>query len=320
MTMLILPVANGVLPRPGGGRITGMFMVEQGGQVLADLGSGQDILACPWLHQEKALYPIGVVCRIMDVAENTVPDEGGQEIRILIAMLEGREHARWHTLKQAGKYVYTTELERMDFAMLRSEYPTISGAGWAPAGGFTEFRSKDDIPVTIYGSDLQTGREVSITANLGGVVSQEQAHTIEHALIRSLQTYGLCTARTLAESLLQETDELKRSLDFSIRYTMPETLGVTASGACGNAMTNMAQMYLANDFVANLQAGRGLEESLAKARQSTMSQLTQDLGLTMHSGLRVLQGLKKGMSHDDTLHKLETYKKIIRKFPFDPWD
>lgn len=318
--MLILPVANGILPRPGGGRITGMFMVEQGGQILADLGAGQDVLACPWVQTEQSLYPVGVVCRIMDIAENAVTNEVGQEIPVLIAILEGREHARWHTLKQAGKYLYTPDSERLDFAMLRSEYPAISGAGWASAGGFTEFRSNDDIPVTIYGSDLQTGREVSITANLGGVVSQEQAHTIEHALIRSLQTYGLCTARTLAESLLQETNELKRSLDFSLRYTMPETLGLTASGACGNTMTNMAQMYLANDFVANLQAGKGLEESLTKARKSTMSQLTQDLGLTMHSGLRVLQGLKKGMSHDDTLHKLETYKKIIRKFPFDPWD
>lgn len=30
--MLVFPVANGVLPRPQGGRITGMFVVEQGGR------------------------------------------------------------------------------------------------------------------------------------------------------------------------------------------------------------------------------------------------------------------------------------------------
>jgi hypothetical protein len=189
-----------------------------------------------------------------------------------------------------------------------------------PEGGYTEFRDSMDIPVTVYGKNLQTGQQISIDANLGGLVTQEQAHTIEHAIIRSLRTYCLCTPRTLAASIVQETDELKKSLDFSIRHSMPETLGLTASGACGNAMTNMAQIYLAHDFVQNMQAGRSLNDSLIKARRTTMSQLTQDLGLTMQSGLRVLQGLKKGLSHDDTPLKLEIYKKVIKRFPMDPWE
>jgi hypothetical protein len=50
-----------------------------------------------------------------------------------------------------------------------------------------------------------------------------------------------------------------------------------------------------------------------------MSQLTQDLGLTMQQGVRVLQGLKKGMSHDDTPLKIDICKKVIGRFPLDPW-
>lgn len=318
--MLVFPVANGVLPKPQGGRITGMFVVEQGGQMLADIGVGNDIVACPWIVDEQALYPVGVVSRIVDLAENSIADTAGEEIPVLIAVLEGREHVRWQSLKQTGQYLQSGELEELDFRLMRKEYPVISGAGWMPEGGYTEFRDSMDIPVTVYGKNLQTGQQISINANLGGLVTQEQAHTIEHAIIRSLRTYCLCTPRTLAASIVQETDELKKSLDFSIRHSMPETLGLTASGACGNAMTNMAQIYLAHDFVQNMQAGKSLNDSLIKARRTTMSQLTQDLGLTMQSGLRVLQGLKKGLSHDDTPLKLEIYKKVIKRFPMDPWE
>lgn len=318
--MLVFPIANGVLPKPQGGRITGMFVVEQGGQMLADIGVGNDIVACPWIVDEQALYPVGVISRIVDLDENSIVDTAGQEIPVSIAVLEGREHVRWLSLKQRGQYLQSDELEELDFRLMRKEYPVISSAGWMPEGGYTEFRDSMDIPVTVYGKNLQTGQQISIEANLGGLVTQEQAHTIEHAIIRSLRTYCLCTPRTLAASIVQETDELKKSLDFSIRHSMPETLGLTASGACGNAMTNMAQIYLAHDFVQNMQAGRSLNDSLIKARRTTMSQLTQDLGLTMQSGLRVLQGLKKGLSHDDTPLKLEIYKKVIKRFPMDPWE
>lgn len=318
--MLVFPVANGVLPKPQGGRITGMFVVEQGGQMLVDIGVGNDIVACPWIVDEQALYPVGVISRIVDLDENSIVDTAGQEIPVLIAVLEGREHVRWLSLKQTGQYLQSDELEELDFRLMRKEYPVISSAGWMPEGGYTEFRDSMDIPVTVYGKNLQTGQQISIDANLGGLVTQEQAHTIEHAIIRSLRTYCLCTPRTLAASIVQETDELKKSLDFSIRHSMPETLGLTASGACGNAMTNMAQIYLAHDFVQNMQAGKSLNDSLIKARRTTMSQLTQDLGLTMQSGLRVLQGLKKGLSHDDTPLKLEIYKKVIKRFPMNPWE
>ncbi|WP_425059758.1 hypothetical protein SCACP_03600 [Sporomusa carbonis] len=320
MHMLIMPVANGILPRPLGGTITGMFIIESGGQLLMDAGIGRDILICPWIVDQQGLYPVGVIVRIMNIWNQTVADGTGAEIPVIMAKLEGRGHARWHTMRTSGNYIYSSDVEHINLKKMRKEYPAISGAGWSAQGGYTKFRDKSDIPVTIYGTDLETGREVSMTANLGGLVELEQAHTIEHSVIRALNTYGLCTPRTLVESMSRETDELKKSVEFSIKHTMPEVLGLTASGACGNPMTNLAQFYLAQEFVSNIEAGKSLNESLDKARRATMSQLTEDIGLTMQQGVRVLQGLKKGMAHDDTLLKIETYKRVISRFPFEPWE
>ncbi len=317
--ILILPVVNGILPRPYGGRITGMFIMEHGGKMLADMGVGRDVLVCPWVLDNQALYPVGVIARIMDMRPQTVMNEDGTKVPMVMAVLEGRGQARWHTLQVAGAYVVSGDVESIDLKNMTGQYPSVSGAGWLPSGGYTEFRDNTDIPVVLYGSDLETGKEVNIRANLGGLVGQEQAHTIEHAMIRSLRTFGLCTPKTLIDSLRKETDELKRSVECSFRFAMPELLGVTASGACGNPMTNLAQFYLAKEFLDNVRAGKALNESMEVARRSTMSQLTQDLGLTAQSGLRVLQGLKKGMKHDDTPLKLEICKKVLARFPFDPW-
>ncbi|EGO62664.1 hypothetical protein [Acetonema longum] len=310
----ILPVANGILPRPDGGRITGVFVTEQVSPILNRVSVGQDILVCPWVVDSQKLYPIGVLARITDRNSQIVTDETGQQIPVVMIALEGRDQARWHTLKMLSGALASGDVERMDFKQSRKEYPVISGAGWLPEGGYTEFRAASDIPVTLYGKDLETGDEISIRANLGGLVSQEQAHTVEHAIIRSLRTFDLCSPRTLAESIIVETGELKRSVEAGFRFGLPEVLGRTSTGICGNPMTN-----LAHDFFDNLSAGRTLNESLAKARLSAMSQLTQDIGLTTQPGIRVLQGLKKGMSHDDTPLRTETAKKVIARFPLDPW-
>ena len=199
MNMVIMPVANGILPRPHGGRITGIFLKEQAGKILSDVGSGRDIFVCPWITDDQSLYPVGVVARIVDMNEETMADETGTETCFLTVVLEGQVHARWHSLQTQGHYVASSDIELLNFHLMRKEYPVISGAGWAPQGGFTEFRGEADIPVTIYGIDLETSREVSMTANLGGLVEKEQAHTIEHAIIRALSTYGLCTPRTMME-------------------------------------------------------------------------------------------------------------------------
>ncbi len=316
---IIMPVANGVLPRPHGGEITGMFIMDQGGQILSRVGVGKDVLVCPWIVDDEGLYPVGVIARIMDISSQVAVSDDGQQLPVTMAVLEGREHARWHTLGIDGSLILSNDVEILNLKAMRKEYPAISGAGWLPQGGYTEFRGKSDIPVTIYGTDLENGQRISMTANLGGLVEQEQAHTIEHAIIRALKTFGLCTAKTLVESVTKESNELKQSVETSIKFALPEALGVTSSGACGNTMTNLAQFYLAQKFVDNVTAGKSLNDSLANARRATMSQLTQDIGLTVNEGVRVLQGLKKGMSHDDTLLKLEIYKKVISRFPFDPW-
>jgi hypothetical protein len=317
--MLVLPVANGVLPRPHGGRITGVFLFEQGGSLLAKAGVGQDVLVCPWITDSNGLYPVGVVARLTNLWTQTALNAAGQEFPLLMAVLEGRGHARWHTLKFAGANVVTPDVETLNLKMMRKDYPAISGAGWMPAGGYTEFRDSSDIPITLYGSDLETGREVSIKANVGGLVTQEQAHTIEHGIIRALRTYGLCTPRTLLDSIARETDELKSSVELGIRLAMPEIIGRTSTGYCGNQMSNLAQFYLAQEFVDNVAAGKSLGKSLTDARRSAMSQLTDDLGLSMQQGVRMLQGLKKGMSHDDTPLKVDICKKIITRFPFEPF-
>ena len=101
-------------------------------------------------------------------------------------------------------------------------------------GGFTEFRSLGDIPVTLYGNDIEQNMRVSMTGNLKGIVSLEAAHTVEHAMLRSLRTYGMCTARTLQTSMREETEELAWSVEKSMRFALPEALGNTRAGACGN--------------------------------------------------------------------------------------
>lgn len=319
--MLIMPVANGVLPRPLGGKINGAFVMEQGGQVLAEAGVGQEILICPWVADDSQLYPVGVVARLDELSVQTVPDpNGGEQIPVTLVALEGRGHARWHTAKPYGGILLTKNVEWLDFKESRKEYPVISGAGWMPEGGYTEFLDESDIPVTLYGADLETGQQVSICGNLGGLVSQEQAHTIEHAVIRALRTFGLCTAQTLNLAMAREGEELKRSVETSIRFTLPEALGMTATGVCGNPMTNLAQTYLSRNVVRSMAAGNTLNEALYKARRNVMSQLTQDVGLTMQPGLRALQGMKRGMSHDDTPLRLETAKKVIARFPLSPWE
>lgn len=317
--MLILPVSNGILPRPSGGIITGVFLPEQGGEALATLGHNREALLCPWQQAEETLYPIGVSARIKDISQQQAVAEDGTPLLIYLVTLEGREHLRWQSFREVGDCLFAEQLERIDFLQSRQAYPVISGAGWLPQGGYTEFRGEQDLPVTIYGDDLESGEEVSITANLGGLVSSEQAHTIEHAVIRALTNYGLCTAKTLLVSIIRETTELKQSVENSIRFTMPEILGHSHSGVCGNPMTNLAQFYLARDFANNLRGGKGLARSLSEARRKTMSSLAGEMGISLQPGLRVMQGLKKGMSHDDTILKLKTYQKVIARFPFDPW-
>jgi hypothetical protein len=244
---------------------------------------------------------------------------GNEPAPFLSMIIEGGTHARWNTLTTSRGFIMAEGLETQDFRRLRSDYPVVSGAGWAPQGGFTEFRSLGDIPVTLYGNDIERGVAVSLTGNLKGLVSLEAAHTIEHAMIRSLRAYGLCTARTLQEAMREETAELTWSVEKSMQYALPEVLGNTQAGVCGNPMTNMAHFYMFQELSEQARENGAGERALQQARRAVMSRLTGDLGLTTEPGLRALQGLKKGMRHDDSPLSLDLCKKILGRFPLEPW-
>ena len=321
MNILVMPITNGVFPAPYREPITGMFVLEYDKRILRKIGLKRDILLCSaYFNPDFQVYPVGIVTRINDLWEKEIFDEELRIQKALMVSFEGRAFARWHTLKKGNAYLYSDKIEILNFRKTRAEYPVISGAGWQATGGYTEIEDEQNIRVTIYGKSLPAGEDVSITAKLGLLVKKEQAHTIEHSIIRALNTYAFCTPRTLIESMGKETKELKQSVEFSMKYAMPEVLGITQSGVCGNPMTSMAQRYLTEGFYDNLKSGKSLDESLIKARKSTMSQLTSNMDITTKKELRGLQGLKRGMAHDDTFLKVQTYKKIISKFPFSPWE
>jgi hypothetical protein len=104
-----------------------------------------------------------------------------------------------------------------------------------------------------------------------------------------------------------------------MRFALPEVLGQTAAGACGNPMTQMARFYLYHEVNENLRKGQHFAEASLKARKTVMSKLTEDLGLTTAPGVRALQGLKKGMRHDASLLNLDECVEVLRRFPHNPW-
>ena len=318
MSTLLIPVVNGILPRPGGGRAMGGFLAGTPEQTLP-LESGDHVFICPLLSATGSLYRVGVLATVTDICRQQLDMPGHDPVPFLSVLVEGNTHARWDTLSLQRGAVMAEDLEPQDFRKMRSDYPVVSGAGWAPQGGFTEFRSLGDIPVTLYGYDIETNLPVELSGNLRGLVSLEAAHTIEHAMIRSLRTYGLCTARTLQEAMRDETNELTWSVEKSMRYALPEVLGNTQAGVCGNPMTNMAQFYMFRELSEQSRNGAVGEDALGKARRSVMSRLAGELGLTTEPGLRALQGLKKGMMHDDSPLSLDLCKKILARFPLEPW-
>lgn len=318
MSTLLIPVVNGILPRPGGGRAVGGFFSGPA-ETRLPLEAGDPVFICPLVPTTGSLYRIGVLATVTDISCHQLDVPGREPLPFWSIFLEGTTHARWDTLGLQHGALMVEGLESKDFRKMRSDYPLVSGAGWVPQGGFTEFRSLGDIPVTLYGHDVESNLPVELAGNLRGLVSLEAAHTIEHALIRSLRTYGLCTARTLQEAMRDETNELTWSVEKSMRYALPDVLGRTQAGVCGNPMTNMAQFYLFGELFKQFRNGTVGDDALTQARRSVMSRLAGELGLTTEPGLRALQGLKKGMMHDDSPLSLDLCKKVLARFPLEPW-
>lgn len=314
-----IPIINGVLPRPKGGILQGVFLDPFFSKILTSAGIGGHIFIFPLSLDEKSFYPVGILARIEDMwMDKLLPEDN---TKALFARVLGRERCK------AKKFVFTSEglfakgVERLDIHELRSSgYPVISGAGWHPTGGYTTFGSnKKDVQVTIYGFDLETGRDVGIIGHLGEEVAPEKAHTVEHAIIRSLKNYAFCTPKTLRESIERETEELKWSVEIGLAKKLPEVFGVTRSGICGNPLTHMASYYLTEEFQNQIDSGENIITSLDNARNKTLSKLTNEMGISTQRGKRKLQGLKKGMFHDDTPEEMKVLKRVLNEFPIDPW-
>jgi hypothetical protein len=318
LNLFAIPVINGVLPKPDGGNLQGIFLDPVFSKMLIDIGVGGEVFVFPISADDETFYPVGVHSRIEDLWTDKITNEGG---RALFAKVVGRERCKAKSVIFRDGMFKAKGLEKIDIDELREAgYPAICGAGWYPTGGYTSFGlDRKNIEITIYGFEYETGQDVAIAGRFSGEIEPEKAHTIEHAIIRSLNNYGLCTPKTLRACIERETEELKWSIEIGISKKLPEVFGITRSGICGNPLTYMASYYLTEEFKNRLYDGENLRDSLEKARNKTISRITQEMELSTQYGRRRLEGLKKGMFHDDAPEDLRTLKKIITRFPKDPW-
>lgn len=320
MDIFALPVINGVLPRPRGGVLTGFFIDPYFSKMITLAGKGGEVFLFPYSKDDDTFYPVGIIAVIEDIwAKEMI---AGQKKYGLLVKIIGQERGKAKGFDLTSEGIVAKGVEKLNFYKLRSGgFPVICGAGWQPQGGYTTFGSdKKSINITIYGFDYESGKRVSITADLKGLVEAEKAHTIEHGIIRSLKNYGLCTAKTLRNAMQRETQELKWSIEIGMAHRLPEFFGITDSGICGNPLTYLASTYLNEEIIKNLKAGENFFDSLELARSKTISRLAQDMEISTNREYRALQGLKKGMKHDDTYEEMEKLKRILNRFPITPWD
>lgn len=320
MNCLAVPIANGVLPKANGGILQGVFLDPYFANMIVKAGINGHIFLFPVSYEDDELYPVGVLVRIEDIWQDRI--SLWDNSKYLFAKVIGRQRCKSKAFQMTDQGLVALGLKKLDLEDLRYKgYPTISGAGWHPTGGYTTFSNdKREIEITVYGFDLKTGKDVAIVAYLGDIIEAEIAHTVEHAIIRSLKNYSLCTPKTLRECMKRETEELKWSVEIGIANKLPEVFGVTRSGICGNPLTQMASYYMSEEFEKRIKRGEDLVDSIDAARTKTVSKLTCDMDISTQKGQRALQGLKKGMFHDDTPKELKILSKVIQKFPQDPWN
>lgn len=322
MEYLTVPVANGIFPRPDGGIVEGIFLDPVLIGILDRLKEEEEFLLCAYSSDREDLYSVGVLVNMLDSWPQEVCfSDSDQKTVGQFVRLEGRSIVKAQGFSMGNGEVIAFGCEPLDLDDLdRRGYSIIIGFGWKALGGFTEPRGPKEVEVTVYGQDLETGDEVSISAQIGDLVSFESAHSIEHAIIRSLDQFGLCTPKTLSESLKRETRELAESIEAGLRFKLPEVFGITEGGVCGNPMTNLAQLYLNQEMAERLREGQSLPRSLEESRKKALSRLTGELGLSSDPRYRKLQGLKKGMAHDPRSPRRKLAGKILARFPASPWD
>ncbi len=317
MSMPVLPVLNGAIPRESA-EITGVFLDRSSKRVFRS-GRGSPVLLLPFDYR-SGLYPVGAAVSIEDIWKQPVIAAPSFDIvEALFVRVSGKATVKAGGFGLRNGCIHAFDIERLDLRELRTTYPIIDGAGWSPLEGSTEARSPRDIRVTVRGVSHE-GEEVSLAANLGGLVNAETAHTIEHAVIRSLKRHAMVTPKTLRECMKEETDALKASLSVGYSLKMPELFGITSSGMCGNPLTGLAHFYLSDELRRNLKSGASLVRSLEDARLSALSRVTGDLDLSTRRGDRVMQGLKMGMMHDDSPQETDILRSVLRRFPLSPWN
>ncbi len=318
MRVPVVPVTNGMIPRPSQ-EITGVFLDDWVKKVLSVAGPGGTVLLLPY-SPAIGLYPVGSAVSIEDAWKRNVIVSPSFRVReAVFAHVAGKTTAKAEGFEVEDGALIATGVEAVDLRALRQTYPVVDGSGWTATEGSTEARSEQDIRVEICGN-AHDGDPVTLSGNLGGLVSPEIAHTIEHALIRALSTYVLATPKTLRDSMVSEARDLKDSMAVGYKLKMPEFFGVTSTGMCGNPLTGLAHFYLDDEFQKNLRRGDSLPESIRSARLSALSRVTDELDLSTQRGSRVLQGLKLGMMHDDSPVPTEQLKAVLRRFPLSPWE
>ncbi len=316
----VIPVTNGVLPRPDQGSVKGVFLDRATARLLEKLQGRSPVLLLPFLLQKERLYPVGVAVRTSDMwQEEVFIGERKQRLTALFAQVQGAGRFRTRRFSHRASVLVAEGVEELILDELRPHHPCVDGAGWQPLGGQTEMKSYDDLIVTLYGVDYEGRKPVTLQANLGGLLTPERAHTVEHAIIRALNQYGMCSPRTLAQAIDEESVELRTSVEAGYRLQSPQVFGVTTTGTCGNPLTQLAHFYLSQEVVKGIEAGESLLGSVEQAQRKVMSRLSEELELTTQSTWRVMQGLKKGMLHDDTPLDAHALHKVLGRFPVSPW-
>ena len=211
-------VANGAMPRVGG-EITGVFLDSWTKRVFR-ARRGSPVLLLPF-SGSTGLYPVGTAVAIEESwAQQVIAAPSLKVIEALFARVTGKATVKAGGFHSADGILFAANPEVIDLAK-PEHLSVIDGAGWRASQGSTEARGRHDIRVSIYGIS-HGGEEVVLSGNLGDLVDAEEAHTIEHAIIRSLSQYAMVTPKTLRECVRDETEDLKASLEIGYRLKMPE--------------------------------------------------------------------------------------------------
>ncbi|HHY71406.1 MAG TPA: hypothetical protein GX519_07170, partial [Thermoanaerobacterales bacterium] len=112
MDVYAIPIVNGVLPRPDGGVLQGIFLDPFFANMLLSAGVGNNILLFPLSSDDQGPYPVGVLARIEDLWVDKTSQGGGT--KALFARVIGRERYKARSFSLANEGLFALDLERVD--------------------------------------------------------------------------------------------------------------------------------------------------------------------------------------------------------------